>query len=731
MIRMGIPMGYTYALAGNPNCGKTTLFNALTGQNQYVGNWPGVTVEKKAGKLDSHGESVTIIDLPGIYSLSPYTAEEMVSRNLLLCDKPDVIIDVVDATNLERNLYLTLQMAELGRPMVIALNMMDMLESSGLVIDPQQLEHLLGIPVVPITASKAQGIQELIDRAYHEGALKTAKEALPFDEQRLSERIARAYRGNEFIRHQLHDRREHHSGQYLSTYILDEIYSPQVMEALLRIEDIIEPKCLKKGMPLRWTAVKIVDDDTPTIESLGLTGGEAHLIAEIVSSLESRGMQRDMVIADQKYKFICRVCSRCVTRLKAPGELTLSDRIDAVLTNKYLALPLFIGILALVFYLTFGSLGAFLTDQIDRLLTDVFSPWVAAGLHNLGASGWAISLVCDGVITGVGSIVSFFPQILLLFFFLSILEDSGYMARAAFIMDKLFRGTGLSGRSFVPMLMGFGCSVPGILAARTLDNERDRRLTIILTPFMSCSAKMPVYALFIAAFFPGYHWILILSIYLLGLILAIVSAIILNHTILKGEHAPFVMELPPYRLPTAKTLWMHLYERIKDFAVRAGTILLAASIVVWFLRSFAFDGGFHLLAEDQMEQSILAAIGRWIAPLFLPLGFGFWQAAVALLSGFIAKEAVVGTLGILLGSATEAAIHTALQGLFSPTAALSFLVFVLLYAPCVAAFSAMCREMHSLKWAVGAIGFQTAVAWLTSFVVYQFGTLIVHIVTRL
>ncbi len=724
-------MGYTYALAGNPNCGKTTLFNELTGQNQYVGNWPGVTVEKKAGKLKSHGESVTVVDLPGIYSLSPYTAEEMVSRNMLLQDKPDVILDVVDATNLERNLYLTLQMAELGRPMVIALNMMDLLKSNGLVIDPQKLEHLLGIPVVPIAASKGQGVKELVDRAYHEGALKTAKEAPRFDEQRLSERIERTYAGNGYIQHQLHDRREHHASQYLSTYVIDEIYSAPVMEALLRIEDIIEPKCLQKGLPLRWTAVKIVDDDTPTIESLGLTDGEAHLIEEIVSSLESRDMQRDMVIADQKYKFICRVCAQCVTRLKPAGELTLSDRIDAVLTNKYLALPLFIGIMALVFFLTFGSIGAFLTDRLDAWITDSFAPWAAAGLQNLGASDWAVSLVCDGVITGVGSIVSFFPQILLLFFFLSILEDSGYMARAAFIMDKLLHKTGLSGRSFVPMLMGFGCSVPGIMAARTLDNERDRRLTIILTPFMSCSAKMPVYALFIAAFFPGYRWIIILSIYALGLIMAIVCAIILNHTVLKGGHAPFVMELPPYRLPTVKTLWRHLYERIKDFAVRAGTILLAASIVVWFLRSFSLEGGFHLLSEDQMGQSILATIGRWIAPLFIPLGFGFWQAAVALLSGFIAKEAVVGTLSILLGTTTDAAIQTALQGLFSPVAALSFLTFVLLYAPCVAAFSAMRREMHSLKWALGAIGFQTAVAWIVSFMVYQFGTLIVNLVARL
>ena len=713
-----------YALAGNPNCGKTTLFNELTGSNQYVGNWPGVTVEKKEGGLKSHGQDVTVVDLPGIYSLSPYSAEEMVTRNFVIQENPDVIVDVVDATNIERNLYLTLQLAELGRPMVIALNMMDMLKSRGMEIDVQKLEHRLGIPVVPVAASRGRGIKELVERAHHDGVERAAMPLAPFDEQRLAGRISEKYGMNPYISHQLHERREHHGAEYRSTYVIDEIYSGRVLEAILRIEDIIEPTCMRKGMALRWSAVKLIDVDTPTIEALELSDGEAHLIDEIVRSLESQYGERDMIIADQKYRFICKVCEECVTHLKGPGELTLSDKVDAVVTNKYLALPLFIGVMALVFFITFGPLGNWMTDGLDALITDKFTPWVQAGLTNLHASGWAISLVCDGVIKGVGSIVSFFPQILLLFFFLSILEDSGYMARAAFIMDKLLHKTGLSGRSFVPMLMGFGCSVPAIMAARTLENERDRRMTIMLTPFMSCSAKMPVYALFIAAFFPAYQGLVVFGIYATGLIVAIVCAMLLKKTVLKGGHAPFVMELPPYRLPTLKTLWRHLYERIKDFAVRAGTILLAASVVIWFLQSFS--PSFQLLPPEQTGDSILASLGRVIAPLFKPLGFGFWQASVALVTGFVAKEAVVGTLTILyLPAGLE--MTAVLQGVFTPVSALSFLVFVLLYMPCVAAFSAMRREMNSWKWAVGTVAFQTGVAWVASFMVYQFGTLAVHI----
>ena len=718
-------MNHVYALVGNPNCGKTTLFNELTGSNQYVGNWPGVTVEKKEGKLKTHGEDVTVVDLPGIYSLSPYSAEELVARNFIKNEKPDVIIDVVDAVNLERNLYLTLQLAELGRPIVVALNMMDMLKSRGISIDVQKLEHFLSLPVVPISASHGKGIKELEERARHDGVEATLQNLSAYDEKELALRTASLYNGNTYIQHQLHERRDHHTEEYHSSHVIDEIYSEDVMQAILRIEHIIEPRCMQKGFPLRWSAVKIIDNDTLTIEALELTDGEALLINEIITELEKRYGDRDMIIADQKYKFICRVCSQCVTRLKPVGELTLSDKVDRFVTHKYFAIPLFAVVMALVFYITFGPLGSMLTEWLDLLINEQFAPWLRDWLASVNTSPWAVSLVCDGIVTGVGSIVSFFPQILILFFFLSILEDSGYMARAAFIMDKLLHKTGLSGRSFVPMLMGFGCSVPGIMAARTLENERDRRMTIILTPFMSCSAKMPVYALFIAAFFPQHKGLIVFGIYLTGLVVAILCAILLRKTVLKGEHAAFVMELPPYRLPTFKTLFMHLWERVKDFAIRAGTILLAASVVIWFLQSFDFQ--LNMLPPEESGSSILAMIGKCLAPFFAPLGFGFWQASVALVSGFVAKEAVVGTLTILYNPATESAMYGILQGVFTPVSALSFLVFVLLYMPCVAAFSAIRREMNSTKWAIGTVAFQTAVAWCVSFMVYQFGTLFVNL----
>lgn len=717
-------MRSTYALAGNPNCGKTTLFNELTGSNQYVGNWPGVTVEKKGGKLKANG-GVTVVDLPGIYSLSPYSAEEMVARSFILEQKPDVIIDVVDATNLERNLYLTLQLAELGRPMVVALNMMDMLKSRGLEIDVQMLEHLLDMPVVPISASRGRGIKELVERAQQSGAERAGRKLAPFDEQRLLRLVETRGGANAYIARRLRDRWQRHPEEYRSSYVVDEIYPAPVMEALLRIEDIVAPQCLKQKKALRFSSVKIVDNDTPTIESLRLTGGEVHRIDEILRDLEDRYGERDMIIADQKYRFICGACAKCVRHLKEPGERTMSDRIDSIATHRIFALPLFLGIMALVFFITFGPFGSRMSDWLDNGIVHRLDPFLRAALGRAGASGWAVSLVCDGVVKGVGSIVSFFPQILLLFLFLSILEDSGYMARAAFIMDRLLHKTGLSGRSFVPMLMGFGCSVPAVMATRTLENERDRRMTIMLTPFMSCSAKMPVYALFIAAFFPRHGALVITSIYVTGVVVAVLVAAALRKTVLKGGHAPFVMELPPYRLPTLKTLWRHMAERVKDFAVRAGTILLVASVVIWFLQSFSPQ--MQMLAPEQSGQSILAAIGKFLAPLFAPLGFGFWQASVALVSGFIAKETIVGTLTILYHPASDAAMTAALQGIFTPVSAVSFLVFVLLYMPCVAAFSAIRREMNSTRWAVGTVVMQTGVAWAASFVVYQFGMLAVNL----
>ena len=543
-------MGYRYALAGNPNCGKTTLFNAVTGSNQYVGNWPGVTVEKKEGKITHDNMDASIVDLPGIYSLSPYSMEEIVTRNYIIDEKPDLIINIVDATNLERNLYLSLQLAELGIPMVIALNMIDMVEKNGDSIDVDMLSVLLGIRVVPISAAKGTGIHKLLHAANHE-----------------------AVHGS--------DTAGRHMDKHNNMCAPPDIYTGLVRKAVLRIEELIADDCKKKGLPLRWSAVKLIEGDEPTLETLALDDTKLSCIESIVSELETKNIDREMVIADQKYKYICAITEKCVKRAHEAGHLTLSDKIDRVVTNKYLAIPLFFGLMLLIFYITFGALGANLTDLVDKLINEIFASWVRGGLVSLGASDWAVGLVCDGIIGGVGAVLSFFPQILLLFLFLSILEDSGYMSRAAFIMDRALHSIGLSGKSFVPMIMGFGCSVPAIMATRTLENEKDRRITMMLIPFMSCSAKMPVYSMFILAFFPSNRGLVVGSLYLLGMLVAILSAFILQKTVLKGGHAPFVMELPPYRLPTAKTLGLHLYDRIKDFMTKAGTVLLGARVVIW------------------------------------------------------------------------------------------------------------------------------------------------------
>ena len=652
-------MAYRYALAGNPNCGKTTLFNAVTGSNQYVGNWPGVTVEKKEGKINIGDSDATIVDLPGIYSLSPYSMEEIVTRNYLIDEKPDLIINIVDATNLERNLYLSLQIAELGCPMVIALNMVDMLEKRKETIDFSLLSALLGIKVVPISASKGTGIQKLLKTAEHEV-------------------IHARDKGSHIDKH--------------NSSPLD-IYTGNVKTAVKQIESIIAKTCLEKQQPLRWSAVKLID--------------------------------REMVIADQKYKFICDVREKAVKRTLEDGHMTLSDKIDSVVTNKYLAIPLFFGLMALIFYITFGAVGSSLTDIVDNLVNVQFAGFVRNSMVSLGAADWAVGLICDGIIAGLGAVLSFFPQIFLLFFFLSILEDSGYMARAAFIMDKALHSIGLSGKSFVPMLMGFGCTVPAVMASRTLENEKDRRLTIMLTPFMSCSAKMSVYSLFIMAFFSKSRGLAVLSIYILGLIIAIICAFIIQKTVLKGGHAPFVMELPPYRLPTAKTLGLHLWEKVKDFFSKAATVLLGASVIIWFCQYFSFS----LTHVENSNESILGVIGSFIAPIFAPLGFGNWQSAVAILSGLIARESVVSTLGILYGTGGDAlgALSEVLQGVFTPLSAYSFMVFILLFIPCIAAVNAVRREMNSAKWTALTFAFQACVAWIVTFIIYQGGSLILRL----
>lgn len=677
-------MGYRYALAGNPNCGKTTLFNAVTGSNQYVGNWPGVTVEKKEGKITHDNMDASIVDLPGIYSLSPYSMEEIVTRNYIIDEKPDLIINIVDATNLERNLYLSLQLAELGIPMVIALNMIDMVEKNGDSIDVDMLSVLLGIRVVPISAAKGTGIHKLLHAANHE-----------------------AVHGS--------DTAGRHMDKHNNMCAPPDIYTGLVRKAILRIEELIADDCKKKGLPLRWSAVKLIEGDEPTLETLALDDTKLSCIESIVSELETKNIDREMVIADQKYKYICAITEKCVKRAHEAGHLTLSDKIDRVVTNKYLAIPLFFGLMLLIFYITFGALGANLTDLVDKLINEIFASWVRGGLVSLGASDWAVGLVCDGIIGGVGAVLSFFPQILLLFLFLSILEDSGYMSRAAFIMDRALHSIGLSGKSFVPMIMGFGCSVPAIMATRTLENEKDRRITMMLIPFMSCSAKMPVYSMFILAFFPSNRGLVVGSLYLLGMLVAILSAFILQKTVLKGGHAPFVMELPPYRLPTAKTLGLHLYDRIKDFMTKAGTVLLGASVVIWFCQYFNFS----LQHVENSEESILGVIGSFVAPIFAPLGFGDWKSSVSMISGLIARESIVSTMGILHGAGDSGAISDIIASVYTPAAAYSFMTFCLLFIPCMAAVATLRREMNSRKWTAIALGFQAVTAWVITFIVYN------------
>ena len=677
-------MGYRYALAGNPNCGKTTLFNAVTGSNQYVGNWPGVTVEKKEGKITHDNMDASIVDLPGIYSLSPYSMEEIVTRNYIIDEKPDLIINIVDATNLERNLYLSLQLAELGIPMVIALNMIDIVEKNGDSIDVDMLSVLLGIRVVPISAAKGTGIHKLLHAANHE-----------------------AVHGS--------DTAGRHMDKHNNMCAPPDIYTGLVRKAVLRIEELIADDCKKKGLPLRWSAVKLIEGDEPTLETLALDDTKLNCIESIVSELETKNIDREMVIADQKYKYICAITEKCVKRAHEAGHLTLSDKIDRVVTNKYLAIPLFFGLMLLIFYITFGALGANLTDLVDKLINEIFASWVRGGLVSLGASDWAVGLVCDGIIGGVGAVLSFFPQILLLFLFLSILEDSGYMSRAAFIMDRALHSIGLSGKSFVPMIMGFGCSVPAIMATRTLENEKDRRITMMLIPFMSCSAKMPVYSMFILAFFPSNRGLVVGSLYLLGMLVAILSAFILQKTVLKGGHAPFVMELPPYRLPTAKTLGLHLYDRIKDFMTKAGTVLLGASVVIWFCQYFNFS----LQHVENSEESILGVIGSFVAPIFAPLGFGDWKSSVSMISGLIARESIVSTMGILHGAGDSGAISDIIASVYTPAAAYSFMTFCLLFIPCMAAVATLRREMNSRKWTAIALGFQAVTAWVITFIVYN------------
>ena len=667
----------TFALAGNQNCGKTTLFNQLTGSNQHVGNFPGVTVERKDGLIRGHKDAV-VVDLPGIYSLSPYTSEEIVTRDFLINSHPDGIINIVDATNIERNLYLSLQLIELNIPMVIALNMMDEVRANGGTIKIREMQQALGVPVVPISASKNEGVAELIDTALEVAANRQKPKRMDF-------------------------------------------CSGPVHRSIHAVAHLVEDHAQRMNIPSRFAATKLVEGDEIIRQALQLSENELDMIEHSVTEMEQElGTDREAALADMRYTFIEEVCAKSVIKGHQSRESLRSVKIDSVLTHKYLAIPIFLGIMMLIFWLTFGVIGPVLSDWLS-LGIDAVTNLVDRALTAYGINPVVHSLLIDGVFAGVGSVLSFLPIIVVLFFFLSILEDSGYMARVAFVMDKLLRKIGLSGRSFVPMLIGFGCSVPAIMATRTLSSERDRKMTILLTPFMSCSAKLPIYAVFSTAFFPDYAAMVMIALYVFGMLTAILCGLIFKHTLFKGQPVPFVMELPNYRLPSSKSVLRLIYDKAKDFVVRAFTVIFLATLVIWFLQTF--DTRFNVV--DSSSQSMLADIGRLIAPIFMPLGFSDWRVSTSLITGFTAKEAVVSTLAVLTGTSI-ATLPQALSGLFTPLAAASFLVFTLLYTPCVAAIGAVKREMGSGWHALAVAAFQTTVAWIMAFLLFQLGSIFIH-----
>lgn len=661
---------------GNPNSGKTTLFNKLTGSNQHVGNWPGVTVDRKTGQIHHAGKVVDVVDLPGIYSLSPYTQEEIIAREFVLSDGLDGILNIVDAANIERNLYLTMQLIALGLPMVIALNFIDDCRAQGIQIDCEAMSDLLGVRVIPISARRGENMDTLLD-AVTSGAMRPPA----------------------------------HQPDYLHG----------VGAAIRRVSGLLGNLPLRRAS-LPFYAAKLLEGDQHVYESVSMPDSVRHEISHVALGLSSHQNSTDnqMIMADAIYDFIESVVRASYVRPENP-PLTITERIDRVVMNKWLALPIFILIMCVMFLTTFGPVGSFLMDGLDSLIQGHLSPAIEGALIRAGASDWAIGLVCDGIIGGVGGVISFLPQIVILFFFLSILEDTGYLARIAFIMDTLLRKIGLSGKSFVPMLMGFGCTTPAVMAARTMENEEDRRMTIMLTPFMSCGAKLPVYALFAGAFFPDHAGLVTISLYLLGIIMAIVAGFLLKKTIFRGVSSGFVLELPTYRLPTFKGTVRNLWTRAKDFVTKAGTIIFLMSVLIWLLQNFTPT----LAVAASSADSMLGVFGQWIAPVFTPLGFGFWQAAVSLLAGLVAKEAVVSTLSVLYGAGGDSAVLSSLLlGAFSPLATYCFLVFTLLYMPCMSAFATIKREMGGWRWAFGSAAFQIVLAWLTAFLIHTIGSIL-------
>ena len=665
-----------FALVGNQNCGKTTLFNALTGSNQHVGNFPGVTVDQKVGEVKG-APNCSVVDLPGIYSIRPYSQEEIVTRDFVLGGKPDGIINIVDATNIERNLYLTLQLLELRIPTVVALNMMDELTGNGGSVDIQKMSKAFGVPVVPISAAKNEGVSELTRQF-----VRVAKERI-------------------------------------LPKVMDFCPVGPVHRCIHAVSHLIEDHAQRAGVSPRFCATKLIEGDESFLEMLELRQNERELLEHSIIEMEhDSGMDRNAALAAMRYDFIEKVAAESVVKAHESREHRRSMRIDAVLTNRYAAIPLFLGIMFLVFYLTFHVVGAWLSDLLS-LGIDGVTALVDRGLTAYGINPVVHSLIVDGVFAGVGSVLSFLPLIVVLFFFLSVLEDTGYMARVAFVMDKLLRKIGLSGRSFVPMLIGFGCSVPAIMATRTLSSDRDRKMTILLTPYMSCSAKIPIYAVFSAAFFPKYAAFVMIGLYALGIVLGILVALVLKGTLFQGKPVPFVMELPNYRFPSPRNVAILLWEKAWDFIRRAFTVIFTATILIWFLQTFDL----RLNVVSNSADSILALVGRWIAPVFQPLGFGDWRAVTALISGFTAKEAVISTLGVLLGVGMDN-LGPALGTLFTPLAAGSFLIFTLLYTPCVAAVATIRRELGSKLQTLGVVVMQCVVAWLAAGIFYQLGRLL-------
>lgn len=675
-LREGEPL--TFGLIGNQNCGKTTLFNQLTGANQHVGNFPGVTVDRKDSQIKNHPEA-TVTDLPGIYSLSPYTNEEIVTRDFLIQNKPRGIINIVDATNIERNLYLTMQLIEMDIPMVLALNMMDEVRENGGTIQVNRLEEALGIPVIPISAAKNEGIGELIEHAIHVARYDECPGRLDFCD-------ANGENGQAAIHRCIH-----------------------------AVVHLIEDHAKKAEIPARFAATKLVEGDKLILQQLGLDRNEEETLEHMIHEMEEEcAKDREAALADMRFKFIEKVCTQTVVKPTESKAHARSVKADKILTGKYTALPAFAAIMGLIFWLTFGVIGAGLSDWLSVGI-DIVTDFADRALTAYGLNPVVHSLIIDGIFAGVGSVLSFLPIIVVLFFFLSILEDSGYMARIAFVMDKLLRKIGLSGRSFVPMIIGFGCSVPAIMATRTLSSERDRKMTILLTPFMSCSAKLPIYALFTYAFFPKYRALVMVGLYFTGIIVGVLFSLLLKNTAFQGEPVPFVMELPNYRLPSLKSVGMLIWDKAKDFITKAFTIIFMASIVIWFLQTF--DVRLNVVVDS--KDSLLALIGGFAAPVFVPLGFGDWRISTALITGFTAKESVVSTLTVLFGGDMSA-----LNTLFTPFSALVFLVFTLLYTPCVAAIASVKREMGTARSAFLVVIMQCVIAWIVAFAVRMIGMLI-------